>query len=46
VDGELRPRRILPLSLSFDHRATDGAESARFLGDIIDRLEHPGRLIL
>jgi len=46
VDGELKPRLILPLSLSFDHRALDGAESARFLGDVIDQLERPGRLLL
>jgi pyruvate dehydrogenase E2 component (dihydrolipoamide acetyltransferase) len=30
-DGaEFMPRRILPLSLSYDHRAIDGAEAARF----------------
>jgi len=46
VDGELKPRLILPLSLSFDHRAVDGAESARFLADVIDQLERPGRLLL
>ncbi len=46
VDGELRPRMILPLSLTFDHRATDGAESSRFLGDVIAQLENPARLLL
>jgi pyruvate dehydrogenase E2 component (dihydrolipoamide acetyltransferase) len=41
VDGELRPRLMLPLSLSYDHRVIDGAQGARFtaylggvLGDI------------
>jgi pyruvate/2-oxoglutarate dehydrogenase complex dihydrolipoamide acyltransferase (E2) component len=29
------------LCLSFDHRALDGAEAARFLGGIKERLEHP-----
>jgi pyruvate dehydrogenase E2 component (dihydrolipoamide acetyltransferase) len=30
-DGEeFKPRTILPLSLSYDHRAIDGAEAARF----------------
>lgn len=28
------PRLMLPLSLSFDHRAIDGAEAARFLAEI------------
>ena len=31
-DGaQFRPRLILPLSLSWDHRAVDGAAAARFL---------------
>jgi pyruvate dehydrogenase E2 component (dihydrolipoamide acetyltransferase) len=29
-DGEFFPRRILPLSLSYDHRVVDGATAARF----------------
>jgi pyruvate dehydrogenase E2 component (dihydrolipoamide acetyltransferase) len=29
-DGELVPRLILPLSLSYDHRVIDGAAAARF----------------
>jgi pyruvate dehydrogenase E2 component (dihydrolipoamide acetyltransferase) len=29
-DGQLVPRLILPFSLSYDHRANDGAEAARF----------------
>ncbi|MDH5737080.1 MAG: 2-oxo acid dehydrogenase subunit E2, partial [Gammaproteobacteria bacterium] len=28
--GDLVPRLKLPLSLSYDHRAIDGAEAARF----------------
>jgi pyruvate dehydrogenase E2 component (dihydrolipoamide acetyltransferase) len=31
IDGEFKPRLILPLSLSYDHRIIDGAEGARFL---------------
>lgn len=41
IDGQLVPRLMLPLSLSYDHRVIDGAEGARFttylsklLGDI------------
>lgn len=41
VEGELQPRSILPLSLSYDHRIIDGAEAARFLGWICESLEYP-----
>jgi pyruvate dehydrogenase E2 component (dihydrolipoamide acetyltransferase) len=29
-DGQFVPRRILPLSLSYDHRVIDGADAVRF----------------
>ncbi|WP_374615529.1 2-oxo acid dehydrogenase subunit E2, partial [Thauera aminoaromatica] len=32
-------RRVLPLSLSFDHRVVTGGEAARFLKAVIDDLE-------
>ncbi len=38
-------RRILPLSLAYDHRAVDGADAARFLRWICRALEEPLRLI-
>lgn len=41
IDGELRPRQLLPLALSYDHRIADGADAARFLGWIRDSIEHP-----
>jgi pyruvate dehydrogenase E2 component (dihydrolipoamide acetyltransferase) len=41
VDGQPAVRRILPLSLSFDHRAATGAEAARFLAAMIEHLEQP-----
>lgn len=41
VDGKVVPRKILPLSLSFDHRVIDGAEAARFLNEVIMHLEKP-----
>ena len=41
VEGLLRPRLMLPLALSFDHRAVDGADGARFLSWIVDALEQP-----
>lgn len=38
-DGSaFEPRLILPLSLSFDHRAVDGAAAARFLSHVADVL--------
>jgi pyruvate dehydrogenase E2 component (dihydrolipoamide acetyltransferase) len=35
------PRRMLPISISFDHRILDGAEVARFTNHVIERLESP-----
>ena len=38
-DGEqFTPRRIQPLSMSFDHRVADGAEAARFMSTVCDGL--------
>jgi len=44
--GEIAIRRILPISLTFDHRVTDGADAARFLGKLISYLEDPGLLFI
>ncbi|WP_431072787.1 dihydrolipoamide acetyltransferase family protein [Microbacterium phyllosphaerae] len=44
--GEIALRQIMTLSLSFDHRLVDGAEGARFLKDVADVLEAPGRAML
>ena len=41
---KLENRKILPLSLTFDHRILDGAEAARFLNDVMDYLEHPEKI--
>lgn len=41
TNGEFVPRLILPLSLSYDHRANDGADAARFLRWIVEALEQP-----
>ena len=38
-DGKPAVHKILPLSLSFDHRAVTGGEASRFLGAIIQNLE-------
>jgi len=43
-DGVLTAAHPVALTLSGDHRATDGAEGARFLGDIVEYLQHPAQL--
>jgi pyruvate dehydrogenase E2 component (dihydrolipoamide acetyltransferase) len=45
-DGQIVPRLLLPLSLTFDHRVADGADGARFAADLVRRLEHPDQLLL
>lgn len=45
-DGQVEPRFMLPLSLSYDHRLVDGATAARFLNEVIDHLQAPARLML
>jgi len=40
------PATIMPMNLSFDHRATDGANAARFTTEIKTYLEHPSMLLL
>lgn len=44
--GEIALRQMMTLSLSFDHRLVDGAEGARFLRDVADVLQEPGRAML
>jgi pyruvate dehydrogenase E2 component (dihydrolipoamide acetyltransferase) len=39
VDGEVRPRTMLPVTLSHDHRIIDGADGVRFLVALIDAIE-------
>ncbi|QBM17807.1 lipoamide acyltransferase component of branched-chain alpha-keto acid dehydrogenase complex [Marinobacter sp. JH2] len=38
-EGAATIRRILPLSLTFDHRAATGGEASRFLGALVDALK-------
>ena len=45
-DDEITKALVLPLSLSFDHRATDGANAARFTSEVISFLENPGKFLL
>lgn len=41
VNGQIVPRRIVQLSLVFDHRVCDGGYAAGFLRAIVQLLEHP-----
>jgi pyruvate dehydrogenase E2 component (dihydrolipoamide acetyltransferase) len=45
-DGEVMMRKVMHLSLTFDHRATDGAEAQQFLSSIIRHLENPMSILL
>lgn len=45
-DGEIVIRRILPLTLAFDHRIADGADAARFVTEMIRQLSDPALLLL
>ena len=44
--GQIAIRKIVPLSLTFDHRATDGADAAQYLGKVLRYLEDPALLFL
>jgi pyruvate dehydrogenase E2 component (dihydrolipoamide acetyltransferase) len=41
VEEAFRKRLVIPLSLSYDHRAIDGADGARFLRWICNVIENP-----
>ncbi len=45
-DGKITVRKILPLSLAFDHRVIDGVEAARFLNVVIQHLEDPDLMLI
>jgi pyruvate dehydrogenase E2 component (dihydrolipoamide acetyltransferase) len=46
VDGKIAIRRILPLTLAFDHRIADGADAARFVSEMVRQLSDPNLLLL
>lgn len=46
VDGKVVVRKILPLSLSFDHRIIDGAMAAKFVNEVKRHLEDPDALLM
>jgi pyruvate dehydrogenase E2 component (dihydrolipoamide acetyltransferase) len=46
IDGQIAPRLMLPLALSYDHRLIDGADAARFLRWVAEALQQPLLLAL
>jgi pyruvate dehydrogenase E2 component (dihydrolipoamide acetyltransferase) len=46
INGEFKPRLMMPLGLSYDHRIIDGADAARFIKWVVDALQDPFLLAL
>jgi len=46
LKGKFEIRKMLPISLTFDHRIVDGATAARFANEIKRRLEEPDSLFM
>ena len=45
-EGTIVIRKVLPLSLTFDHRVNDGAGAAKFLTRLVGYLEDPASLFI
>jgi pyruvate dehydrogenase E2 component (dihydrolipoamide acetyltransferase) len=45
-DGQIVIRKMLPLTLAFDHRIADGADAARFVAELVRQLSDPNLLLL
>ncbi len=45
VNGAVVPRKLMNLTITFDHRIIDGAQGARFMRDLVELLEHPELLM-
>lgn len=45
-NGEIVIRKVLPLTLAFDHRIADGADAARFVSELVRQLSDPRLLFL
>ncbi|MEV7683646.1 dihydrolipoamide acetyltransferase family protein [Streptomyces sp. NPDC088341] len=45
VDGALAVRKVVQISLSFDHRVCDGGTAGGFLRYVADRVENPTALV-
>ncbi|MEM7807529.1 MAG: dihydrolipoamide acetyltransferase family protein [Planctomycetota bacterium] len=45
-DGSIVARSVMTVTLSADHRAVDGADSARFLATLKSMIEEPGMMLV
>lgn len=45
VEGQLAVRKVTELTLSFDHRVTDGATASAFLTTVADAMQHPASIL-
>jgi len=45
-EGNIEIRKILPLSLTFDHRVTDGADASLFLMKLVKYIEDPALIFI
>ena len=45
-EGQIRIAQMMKATLSVDHRVADGAEAARFIGEVKRLLENPATLLL
>jgi pyruvate dehydrogenase E2 component (dihydrolipoamide acetyltransferase) len=46
VDGQIAPRLMMPLSLTYDHRVIDGADGCRFTTRLAQLFSDPLRLLM
>ncbi|MFP4060197.1 MAG: 2-oxo acid dehydrogenase subunit E2 [Bacteroidales bacterium] len=45
-NGEFKPRLMLPINITYDHRVIDGADGARFISFVKNALENPLSIFL
>ena len=45
-EGAVAIRKMLPMTIAYDHRLVDGADAARFLNGVIQQLSDPPRLFV
>jgi pyruvate dehydrogenase E2 component (dihydrolipoamide acetyltransferase) len=45
IDGEIKVRKVMGISVSFDHRIVDGAEVAGFINSLKELFEDPRRIL-
>ena len=45
-DGEMRPTKVMKLTLSCDHRVVDGVVGSKFLNTLKELLEEPVKMLV